>query len=121
MIGVDDERANWKSRIWSAVAERSGDTAFGEPVRPPKAAWRFASRRTPKPRVHADRVDSRAVAAGDCHVARRAGDVEFHSRTRARFRGAAVVRAHARRPEPRGFGRHAHGALGGREKEFLRT
>ena len=34
-------------RFWSAVAERSGDTAFARP-RIPKAAWRFASRRSPK-------------------------------------------------------------------------
>jgi hypothetical protein len=42
--------------MWSAVAERSGDTAFAlgvtdifaENFRHVKAAWRFASRRTPK-------------------------------------------------------------------------
>jgi hypothetical protein len=34
--------------IWTAVAERSGDTAFRRRRWLPKAAWRFASRRSPK-------------------------------------------------------------------------
>ncbi len=34
--------------FWSTVAERSGDTAFRRAANPAKAAWRFASRRTPK-------------------------------------------------------------------------
>ncbi|MGA3141971.1 MAG: hypothetical protein ABSF10_02875 [Verrucomicrobiota bacterium] len=34
--------------IWSAVAERSGDTALDIPGVISKAAWRFASRRSPK-------------------------------------------------------------------------
>jgi hypothetical protein len=34
--------------VWSAMAERSGDTALGTPANTPKAAWRFASRRTSK-------------------------------------------------------------------------
>ena len=36
------------SAFWTAVAERSGDTAFREPCQRPKAAWRSASRRSPK-------------------------------------------------------------------------
>ena len=39
----------------------------------------------------------------------------FHPRPRAGFRGAAAVRADARRPEPRGFRRHADDAVGGRK------
>ena len=31
------------------MAERSGDTAFRDVAQLPKAAWRFASRRTPHP------------------------------------------------------------------------
>ena len=34
--------------IWIAVAERSGDTAFRPTGLNPKAAWRSASRRSPK-------------------------------------------------------------------------
>jgi hypothetical protein len=34
--------------VWSAVAERSGDTVLGAPGGNSKAAWRFASRRNPK-------------------------------------------------------------------------
>ena len=34
--------------FWTAVAERSGDTAFREPCQRSIAAWRFASRRSPK-------------------------------------------------------------------------
>src|ERR1039458_6479539 len=49
------------------------------------------------PRLHADRVDSRSGAAGRHHVARRAGDGELHPRSRVGFRGAAAVRADARR------------------------
>ena len=37
----------WWER-WTAVAEHSGDTALGGVIVLPKAAWRFASRRTPK-------------------------------------------------------------------------
>ncbi len=40
-------------RFWSAVAERSGDTAFRRAAQAAKAAWRFASRRTPKSLVAA--------------------------------------------------------------------
>jgi hypothetical protein len=47
---------NGAAASWSAVAERSGDTAFGRTGRVEfnicfarvKAAWRFASRRSPK-------------------------------------------------------------------------
>jgi len=34
----------WPQRFWTAVAERSGDADFARM----KAAWRFASRRSPK-------------------------------------------------------------------------
>ncbi len=34
------------TKTWTAVAERSGDTAFREAPGPAKAAWRFASRRS---------------------------------------------------------------------------
>ncbi len=37
------------------MAKRSGDTAFGMHVTDPKAAWRFASRRSPRrlKKIHA--------------------------------------------------------------------
>ncbi len=41
---------NWRS-FWTALAERSGDSAFVETTQAAaqsKAAWRSASRRTPK-------------------------------------------------------------------------
>jgi hypothetical protein len=40
-------KSHKRRNVWTAVAERSDDTAFSS-LRPWKAAWRFASRRSPK-------------------------------------------------------------------------
>jgi hypothetical protein len=99
-VGVYGGR--WKRRFWTAPAKRSDDGAFGSAAGPrkrgvfrfAKAAWRFASRRSPR-RVSARRDVSELERQSPD---RRIGYV--YRFTPCREAGAPIISRRVRRSEP---------------------